>query len=76
MRIYDPFQKILLLKHLCPGCTHPLDKAHVLGLLNENKLMIQCKCKRIFILDKLTNTYRRATFEEEREFINKKAKIQ
>ena len=63
-----PVQIVLLNKRLCPGCTQPLDKLDRKPF-RENKVMVQCKCKRRYILDLDTNTYRRATLHEEKEFL-------
>lgn len=62
-RFIAPFQKVLLTKRLCPGCTMPLDKADHYPF-EGNEEMVVCKCKRMFIFDKMTNTYRRATIRE------------
>lgn len=70
-----PFQVVLLKKRLCPGCTHPLDKIGNREELRPNKVILQCKCRRRYILDQETNTYRRATFEEEKELLNKQKQI-
>jgi len=69
-----PFQEVLLGKRLCPGCTAPLDKTKKTPI-NKNKAIIQCKCKRRYILDLDTNTYRRATLEEEQNFLNNYANL-
>lgn len=70
--VIKPFQEVLLNKRMCPGCTHPLDKLEKVPF-RKNKMMVQCKCKRRYILDLDINAYRRATFEEEQEFLNKRA---
>lgn len=71
--LISPFQKVLLARRLCVGCTHPLDKAKYLGELSANKSFYECKCKRRYILEKETNTFRRASFDEEKLFfVNKK----
>lgn len=69
-----PFQKVLVEKNLCVGCTHPLNRVHKLGKISENKEMVQCKCKRRYIYDTELGTYRRATFEEEILFLEQKKK--
>lgn len=71
--IVKPFQDVLLSKRLCPGCTHPLDKIEKTPF-KQNKAIGQCKCKRRYIQDLDTNTYRRATLEEEREYIRSLSK--
>lgn len=70
--IISPFQKVLLSRRLCVGCTFPLDKAPRILQLSDTKFMLQCKCKRRYVLDKALNAYRRATFDEERLFIESK----
>ena len=70
-KILLPIQVVLLKKRLCPGCTHPIENITKKELLRENKVMLQCKCKRRYIHDLETDTFRRATFEEERDFIKK-----
>ncbi len=71
--LISPFQKVLLGKRLCVGCTQPLDKAKKLGMLTENREMLECKCKRRYILERETNSFRRASFDEEKLFfVNKK----
>ncbi|MCK9368484.1 hypothetical protein M0R04_00720 [Candidatus Dojkabacteria bacterium] len=74
-QIVSPFQQILLKRRLCVGCTQPLDKGKKLGNIKETKELVECKCKRRFILDKETNTFRRATLDEEALFINSRKKI-
>jgi hypothetical protein len=73
-KLITPFQKVLLEKNLCVGCTHPLNRIHKLGNISEHKEMMQCKCKRRYIFDKELGTYRRATFEEEILFLEQKKK--
>jgi len=68
-KILKPFQDVLLDKGLCVGCTAPLDKAKRLGSLTENSELVRCKCKREYIHDKKLNKYRRATFQEEQQYI-------
>lgn len=73
-KLLYPFQKALLDKRLCVGCTQPLDKAKKLGELSPTKSFIECKCKRRYIYDLETNTFRRATFDEEKLFfVSKKS---
>ncbi len=72
--IIKPFQKVLLEKNLCVGCTHPLNRVRKLGNISDKKEMVQCKCKRRYIFDKELGTYRRATFEEEILFLEQKKK--
>ena len=74
-QMVSPFQKILLRRRLCVGCTQPLDKAKKLGNIKETKELIECKCKRRYILDKETNCFQRASFDDEALFLNNKKKI-
>ncbi len=69
-KIFLPFQIVLLNRRLCSGCTYPLDKC-ARETFRENKAMIKCKCGRRFVLNLDTNTYKRASFEEEQEYLNK-----
>jgi len=66
-KLISPFQRVLLSKRMCPGCTLPLDKLdkHVFDADSD---MIICKCKRMYIYDKNTDGYRRATLREAEEF--------
>lgn len=64
-----PFQKVLLEKRLCVGCTYSLDKAKNLGNLSDNRYMVECKCKRRFVFDKELNKFGRATFAEEQQLL-------
>ena len=75
-KIYRPLQKLLLKRHLCVGCTYPLDKIKNKIKLNEYQSLLQCKCKRKYIYDSRTNTYKRATLAEEKEALNKTNNIQ
>jgi hypothetical protein len=69
--LVSPFQKVLLRKQMCVGCTQPLKQARILGALSDSKDFLQCKCGRRYIFDKETQSYRRASFEEEQIFLNK-----
>jgi hypothetical protein len=73
-KLISPFQRVLLARRLCVGCTMPLDKASIREILSEKRIIIQCKCGRRFILDRETNMYRRATLDEDIEYIHKKQK--
>jgi hypothetical protein len=66
-----PFQKVLLEKQLCVGCTYPLIKAKKIGDISKTKYIVECKCKRRFVYDKELNTYRRLTLQEEQQYLNK-----
>ncbi len=73
-KVIKPIQEGLLKKKQCPGCTKPLKDAKELGEISETKKLIQCKCKRIYVWDLETGTYRRATLDEEQYFLTKRAK--
>jgi len=68
-KILKPFQEVLLDKGLCVGCTHPLSKSQKLGNLTENSEIVKCKCKREYVHDKKLNKYRRATLQEEQQYL-------
>ena len=68
-KILKPFQEVLLDKGLCVGCTYPLSKSQKLGNLTENSEIVRCKCKRKYIHDKKINKYRRATLQEEQQYL-------
>ena len=70
-KLVDPFQKVLLEKQLCVGCTFPLNKAKKVGKITETKYIVECKCKRRFVYDRELNTYRRLTLQEEQQYLNK-----
>ncbi len=70
--IFAPFQRALINKSLCVGCTHPLARTYKLGDVSPTKTLVQCKCKRRYVYDKELNIYRRATFEEEILFLEQK----
>lgn len=69
-KLISPFQRVLLSKGLCPGCTVPLTKSRILPF-DKNGDMVICKCRRMFIKDKNTESYRRATLKEEEKFSSK-----
>ena len=68
-KIVAPFQKVLLQKRLCVGCTAPLDKAKKLGKLSERRELVECRCKRRYVYNKELNEYQRASFQEEQQFL-------
>jgi hypothetical protein len=68
-KVLKPFQEVLLDKGLCVGCTSPLSGAKKLGKLTENSELVRCKCKREYVHDKKVNKYRRATFQEEQQYL-------
>jgi hypothetical protein len=70
--ILKPFQEILIKKKLCVGCTAQLSKAEIKTEFDDNHVLVQCKCTRRYILDKQTGLYRRATFEEDVEYMKKR----
>lgn len=71
-----PIQERLLKKKQCPGCTKALKEGKEVAEISKTKKLVQCKCKRIYVLDLETGTYRRATLDEEQYFLNKKTKIE
>ena len=73
-KIIKPIQEGLLKKKQCSGCTKALKDATELAEISNTKKLAQCKCKRIYVLDLETGTYRRATLDEEQYFLTKKAK--
>jgi hypothetical protein len=77
-RVIYPFQKVLLEKKYCVGCTYPLDKAKRIGKLSDRRDLIECKCKRRYVYSKELNEYQRASFQEEQQYLkelNKKISI-
>jgi hypothetical protein len=68
-KILKPFQDVLLDKGLCVGCTHPLSESQKLGNLTENSEIVRCKCKREYVHDKKLNKFRRATLQEEQQYL-------
>lgn len=67
--IITPFQKALLERGLCVGCTSPLSQAKKLGDISSNRFIVECKCKRRYVYDKELGKYRRATFAEEQQLL-------
>jgi len=67
-------QEGLLKKKQCPGCTKPLKNATLLREMSKTKKLVQCKCQRIYVFDLETDTYRRATLDEEQYFLTKSVK--
>jgi len=66
-----PFQKVLIRKNLCPGCTSSLKNGKKYEF-SENKDMIICSCHRMFIYDQTIDSYRRATIREAEMFSKKR----
>ncbi len=78
IKFIEPFQKVLIEKRLCVGCTASLDKAKKLQKLSERRDLVECKCKRRYVYSKEFNEYQRATFAEEQQYLkelNKKPLI-
>jgi hypothetical protein len=75
-RIARPFQNVLLERKLCVGCTAPLTKARKLGNLSDNRIMVECKCKRRYVYEKELAGFKRATFAEEQQILSMIAKGQ
>ena len=73
-RIARPFQNVLLERKLCVGCTAPLTKARKLGNLSDNRIMVECKCKRRYVYEKQLAAFKRATFAEEQQILSMIAK--
>ncbi|MFA6754763.1 MAG: hypothetical protein WCR68_02960 [Candidatus Dojkabacteria bacterium] len=68
-KILKPVQEVLLDRGLCVACTHPLENCEKLGNLTENSEIVRCKCKRKYVHDKKINKYRRATLQEEQQYL-------
>ena len=73
-KIVRPFQNVLLERKLCVGCTAPLTKAKKLGNLSDNRIMVECKCKRRYVYEKELAAFKRATFAEEQQILSQIAK--
>ena len=72
--ITRPFQNVLLERKLCVGCTGHLTKAKKIGNLSENRIMVECKCKRRYVYEKEVAAFKRATFAEEQQILSMIAK--
>lgn len=59
-KLIAPLQKILLQKHICPGCTSKLTRAKFREPISQKADRVTCECGRIYIYDKELDTYRRA----------------
>ncbi|MFH1547364.1 MAG: hypothetical protein ABIC57_02660 [bacterium] len=68
--LISPFQRVLINKGMCPGCTLPLDKGKVMPFDKDLEMVI-CKCRRMYIKDRNTGSYRRATLKEGEQFSKK-----
>ncbi len=75
-KIIRPFQDVLLERKLCVGCTAPLSRARKLGNLSDNRIMVECKCKRRYVYEKELAAFKRATFAEEQQILSMIAKGQ
>ena len=75
-KFISSFQKVLLKKRLCVGCTASLDKAKKLGKLSERRDLVECKCKRRYVYEKELAAFKRATFAEEQQILSMIAKGQ
>ncbi len=69
MRFWRPLrkrvQKELMKRGFCVGCTRSLSTAERVPYPGEeNWEFVLCRCGRIFVYDKLINSYRRAEFKE------------
>ncbi len=71
-KIIKPIQEMLLKKKQCVGCTKPLKNAIEIAQISNTKKLVQCKCTRIYVLDLETETYRRATLDEQHYFLTKR----
>ena len=69
--LLKPFQEVLLQRKLCVGCTFPLDKATRIGILTGNSDLVECKCKRRYVFDRKLGQYRRASLQEEQQYLKK-----
>jgi len=74
--ITRPFQNVLLERKLCVGCTAHLANAKKLGNLSDNRIMVECKCKRRYVYEKELAAFKRATFAEEQQILSMIAKGQ
>lgn len=58
-------QAELIKRGHCVGCTRALADAERKPYPgDENKELVICSCHRVFVYDKLINSYRRARFDE------------
>lgn len=69
MKLWVPLkgrvQTELIKRGHCVGCTKSLAEAERRSYRNdEGKDLVACSCGRIYIYEKLINSYRRAGFEE------------
>jgi len=70
--IIAPVQAWLLSQGKCVGCGMPLSKSKIKsprrlgqgGQKSKEEDLITCKCRRVFVYNKKTKTYRRAKLNE------------
>ena len=62
--IIAPVQAWLLSKGQCVGCGSSLKNGKVEKSKIKDHDQVTCKCGRIFMFNKINQTYRRALFEE------------
>lgn len=62
-RILAPVQAWILLQGKCVGCGRDLSTGYKVEKA-DNTQKVYCRCGRIFIFDKRTGKYRRATIPE------------
>jgi len=58
-KLIAPLQKLMMQKNICPACTRPLGKAVLIGKIDEKNVVV-CKCKRVFLYNTKIYTYQRA----------------
>lgn len=63
-KLIAPLQKILLQKHMCPGCTSKLASTKFREPIDQKSEKVICGCGRVYIYDKELDTYRRALQNE------------
>ncbi len=61
----DRVQSELIKRGYCAGCAKSLADANRKPYPgNDNKELVTCSCRRIYVYDKLINSYRRARLDE------------
>ena len=60
--LISPIQAWLLSQGRCVGCGEELSKGH--SKVIRGQTTVTCRCGRIFIYNRHSNTYRRALFNE------------
>ena len=71
-KLIAPLQKILMQKRICPACTRPLNRARVIGKI-DNDNIVACKCGRIFVYDHQKLSYQRALDSDLEKMISVKS---